>query len=55
MGERKKLVPSVKKQVKSNNISIDILSMIWKAIQEEKLERERIGQKDERGVQGKDG
>jgi len=24
-------------------------------MQEEKLERERIGQKDERGVQGKDG
>jgi hypothetical protein len=42
-------------QVKSNNTSSDLLSMIRKATQEEKLERERIGQKDERGVQGKDG
>lgn len=55
MGERKKLVLSVKMQVKSNNISIDLLSMIWKAMQEEKLEREWIGQKDKRRVQGKDG
>jgi len=55
VGDRKKLVLSVKMQIKSNNTSIDLLSMIWKAMQGEKLERERIGQKDERGVQGKDG
>lgn len=55
MGERKKLVLSVKMQVKSNNASIDLLSMIWKAMQGEKLGRKRIGQKDVKGVQGKGG
>jgi hypothetical protein len=55
VGESKKLVLSVKMQVKSNNTSIDFLSMIWKAMQEEKLEKKQIRQKDERGVQGKDG
>jgi hypothetical protein len=43
------------KNLKGNNTSTDLLSMIRKAMQEEKLKRERIGQKDERGVQGKDG
>lgn len=55
MGERKKLVLSMNMQVKSNNTSIEFLSMIWKAMQEEKVERKRIRQKDERGVQGKEG
>jgi len=55
VGERKKLVLSLKMQVKSNNTSFDFLSMIWKAMQEEKLEKKQIRQKDERGVQGKDG
>jgi len=49
-GERKKLVLSVNMHVKSNNSNSDFLSMIWKAMQEETLERKRIRQKDERGV-----
>jgi hypothetical protein len=43
------------KNLKGNNTSTHLMSMIWKAMQEEKLERERRGQKNERGVQGKDG
>jgi hypothetical protein len=35
--------------------TIILLRMLWTAIQEEKLEGERIGQEDERGVLGKDG
>lgn len=36
-------------------LALTLLRMIWKAIQEEKLEKEWLGQEDERVVLGKDG